>query len=142
MKKFIPFLFVLFLVACDKDKFETKPQIEIESYNTKVLPPHANLIINLNFTDKEGDLGNGTFTYHPIRLNRNKRDTTTYPSVNLTIPEFNDHNKGEFQLNLRWVDLHKSDRENDTIDFEFEVIDREGNKSDRIQSDQIVILRQ
>lgn len=145
MKKIIPFLFVTFLVACDKDKFETKPQIEIDSYNTKVLPPppHPELIINLKFTDKEGDLGNGSFTYIPTRLNRRRLPAgQEYSDVTETIPEFSDHNKGELELRLAWKDLHRSDLENDTIMFKFVVVDREGNKSDTVQSDQIVILRQ
>lgn len=143
MKKFIPFLLVTFLVACDKDKFETKPQIEIDSYNTKVLPPHADLIINLKFTDKEGDLGNGSFTYIPTRLNRRRLPAgQEYSDVTETIPEFSDHNKGELELRLAWRDLHKSDLENDTINIKFVAVDRAGNTSDTVQSDQLVILRQ
>lgn len=143
MKKFIPFLFVIFLVACDKDKFETKPQIEVDSYNTKVLPPNANLIINLKFTDKEGDLGNGRFYYTPIRLNKSTRPgDSAYNYIDVPVPEFSDHHKGEFQLQLEWRNLHLSDRENDTINFKFEVMDRAGNVSDAVLSDQVVILRQ
>lgn len=143
MKKFIPFLFVSLLLACNKDKFETKPQIEIQSYNTKVVPYQGTLTINLKFTDKEGDLGNGEFTYEPISLNRRPLPPgQEYGPVPLPIPEFTDHNKGEFEVNLRWVDLHKHPIENDTIRFKFSAVDRAGNKSDTIQSDQIVILRQ
>lgn len=144
MKKFIPFLFVVFLVACDKDKFQTKPQIEIDSYNTKELPSNASLIINLKFTDKEGDLGQGQFTYIPERLNRRglPPSVPNYSPVNLPIPEFSDHNKGEFELKMEWKNLHKSDMENDTIRLKFVAEDREGNRSDTVQSDQLVILRQ
>jgi hypothetical protein len=144
MKKVILFLSVCFLLACDKDKFETKPQIEIESYNTKALPANANLVISLNFTDKEGDLGNGQFTYIPVRLNKRglPPSVPNYSPVNLPIPEFNDHNKGEFELKMEWKFLHKSDLENDTINLKFVAVDREGNSSDTMTSDQIVILRQ
>lgn len=144
MKKFIPLLFAIVLISCDKDKFETKPQIEIDSYNTKELPGGADLIINLKFTDKEGDLGQGQFTYIPVRLNKRglPPSVPNYTPVELTIPEFSDHNKGEFELKLEWKNLHKSDRENDTINLRFVAVDREGNKSDTVQSDQLVILRQ
>jgi hypothetical protein len=143
MKKIILFLSVCFLLACDKDKFETKPHIEIESYNTKELPPNANLVMNLNFTDKEGDLGNGQFTYIPVRINRRRLpQDQDYVPIPLPIPEFNDHNKGEFELKIEWKFLHKSDRENDTINFKFVAVDREGNSSDTVISDQVVILRQ
>ena len=144
MKKFIPFLFLIFIVACNKDKFQTKPQIEIDSYNTKELPSNASLIINLKFTDKEGDLGQGQFTYIPERLNMRGLPPSVpgYSPVNLPIPEFSDHNKGAFELKLEWKNLHKSDRENDTIRLQFVAVDREGNSSDTVQSDQLVILRQ
>jgi hypothetical protein len=144
MKKFIPLLFSVVLLSCDKDKFETKPQIEIDSYNTKELPAGADLIINLKFTDKEGDLGQGQFTYIPVRLNKRglPPSVPNYTPVDLSIPEFSDHNKGEFELKLEWKNLHKSDRENDTINLKFVAVDREGNSSDTIQSDQLVILRQ
>jgi hypothetical protein len=143
MKKIILFLSVCFLLACDKDKFETKPHIEIESYNTKELPPNANLVMNLNFTDKEGDLGNGQFTYIPVRINRRRLpQDQDYVPIPLPIPEFNDHNKGEFELKIEWKFLHKSDRENDTINFKFVAVDREVNSSDTVTSDQVVILRQ
>jgi hypothetical protein len=144
MKKFILFLFVLSLVACDKDKFQTKPQIEIDSYNTKELPPNYSLIVNLKFTDKEGDLGQGQFTYIPVRLNRRglPPSVPNYSPVNLPIPEFSDHNKGQFELKMEWKNLHKSDRENDTILLKFVAVDREGNSSDTVQSDQLVILSQ
>lgn len=144
MKKFILFLPVCFLIACGKDSFETKPQIEIESYNTKTLPPNADLVINLKFTDKEGDLGKGQFTYEPVRLNRRGLPPSVpgYSPVNLPIPDFNDHNKGEFELKMQWKFLHKSDQENDTIRLKFVAMDRAGNISDTVESDQVVILRQ
>ena len=143
MKKIIPFLSVCFLLACDKDKFETKPQIEINSFNTEVLPPHAELIANLKFTDKEGDLANGQFVYIPNRLNKRRLPLGQgYSPITVPIPEFSDNSKGEFELRMLWRDLHKSDLENDTISFKFVAIDREGNSSDTVESDRVVILRQ
>ena len=144
MKKFILFLPVCLLFACGKDSFETKPQMEIDAYNTKTLPPNADLVINLKFTDKEGDLTNGQFTYLPVRLNRRglPPSVPNYSPVNVPIPEFNDHNKGEFELKVQWKFLHKSDRENDTIRIKFIATDRAGNISDTVESDQLVILSQ
>jgi hypothetical protein len=144
MKKFILFLPVCLLFACDKDKFETKPQMEIDSYNTKTLPPNADLVINLKFTDKEGDLSKGQFTYYPVRLNRRGLPPSVppYSPINLPIPEFNEHNKGEFELKVQWKFLHKSDLENDTIRIKFVATDLAGNMSDTVESDQLVILRQ
>ena len=40
------------VIACKKDKFTTRPKIEVSSYNTKTVAPQQNLIIQLKFTDK------------------------------------------------------------------------------------------
>ncbi len=145
MKKYViaVVLFVVFM-GCDKDKFKTQPQIKINSYNTKVVQRNQDLVVQLNFTDKEGDLTGGKFVYIQRRLNlRPPPQGVRYPdSVRLNIPQFPVNNDGEFELRLNWNVLHLSDRENDSLFFRFVVVDRGGNKSDTVNSDQIVILRQ
>lgn len=130
--------------SCNKDKFKTEPQIEIKSYNRKVVGNGQQLTIRLRFTDKEGDLADGKFVYIPIRLNQRPLPPTipNYDSVRLAIPTFPDDNDGDFVLDLAWINLHKSDLENDTIFMRFVAVDRAGNKSDTIDSDQLVILKQ
>lgn len=54
LKRYLPFiLLVTIIVACSKNKLETKPSIEVKSYNTKEVFPGQDLIINLEFGDKE-----------------------------------------------------------------------------------------
>ena len=48
------------LSACQKNKFQTRPQIKIKDINGNVVPPGGVLIIRLEYTDKEGDLGQDT----------------------------------------------------------------------------------
>ncbi|MBD0286343.1 MAG: hypothetical protein ICV84_15865 [Flavisolibacter sp.] len=143
-KNLILVLFIAFLMGCSKDKFKTQPQIKIKSYNTKEVQRNQDLVIQLSFTDKEGDLANGKFTYMPRRTNlRPPPPGVRYPdSVKVNIPQFPTSDNGDFELRLNWNVLHLSDRENDSLFFRFVVMDKAGNKSDTVNSDRIVIMRQ
>jgi hypothetical protein len=128
--------------SCSKDKFETVPKIKIKSYNTDALSRNQQLIIKLEFTDKEGDLGNGKFVYIPKRLNQRPLPPIIpdYDSVKNVIPEFPDKNLGEFVLTLDYNFLRKGPSEPDTIFMRFVAVDRAGNKSDTVDSKQLIIL--
>jgi hypothetical protein len=146
--KAIPAILILsvgiFLLACNKDKFETKPRIEVKSYSAKQIPQHGQLTIRINYFDKEGDLGTGQFYAFRKRLNglplgtsdADRPDTLRYP-----LPAFTPEDKGEIFLQLNYDDfLKESVSKNDTIIFKLAVADKAGNKSDTITTDQIVIL--
>ena len=118
------------VIACNKEKFQTKPQISIESINT-VVPVAGNLDAKLKFTQKSGKLSQGTFIAIRNRLNQRplppgNASTDTLVS---SIPSFPDKNQGEFNFTLDYNYLKESDQENDTIIFKLAVIDRVGNKS-------------
>ena len=133
---------VLF-VACNKSKFQTKPQIAIETINTLV-PVGGSLNAKLKFTEKNGSLGQGTFIAIRNRLNQRPLPPGTASADTLVsqIPSFPDKNQGELAFTLDYNYLKESDQENDTIIFKFAVIDRVGNKSDTISSSKIVVLFQ
>lgn len=146
--KTIPFILIIstaiFLFACSKDKFATKPLIEIKSYSSKEIPQHGQLTIRVNYFDKEGDLGKGDFFAVRNRLNvlplgtsdADRPDTLRYP-----LPDFTPESKGEISLQLNYDDfLKESVSKNDTIVFRIAVTDKAGNKSDTITTDKIVIL--
>ncbi len=138
-------LIVCAVVACTKDKFTTKPQIEISSYNTKVVGQNTNAVIQLKFTDKEGDLNNGTFVYIPVRANKRRVPASqkSYDSVASTIPEFPSNSSGLFAVTIPWNSMHQDYiLENDTIYFRFVVVDKAGNKSDTVNSANVVFLQQ
>jgi hypothetical protein len=139
----LPLAFLTIFASCNKGKFTTRPQITIKSYSKKSIGNGQNLTINLQFTDKEGDIGNGEFVYIPKRLNKRPLLPTIpdYDSVRLVVPTFPDETQGEYILSLPWINLHKSDQENDTIFMRFVVVDRAFNKSDTVNSDQLVILK-
>jgi hypothetical protein len=134
---------VILMISCGKDKFKTEPQIEIKDINKKTIGRTDILKIQLRFTDKEGDLAQGKFVYIPIRLNQQPLPPLIpdYDSVRITIPSFPNEMDGDFMLELPWINLHKSDQQNDSIFMRFVVVDRAGHKSDTINSDRIVILK-
>lgn len=142
-KLFFSVAFIVLLVACGKDSFQTKPQIKIKSMNGNVIPGGGTLSVNLTFTDKEGDLGDGKLVYIPRRLNRRPLPPAipAYDSVVNILPKFPSKSLGEIQVSLGYNYLHKSDIENDTISLRFVAVDKAGHKSDTVTSDRIVILK-
>ena len=131
----------VFLFACSKNQFKTHLQIEVSSYNTKVIAPQQDLIIQLKFTDKGGDISQGKFVYIPIHTNKRQLPPDlVLDSVASTIPQSPSNTIGFLQLKLPWSYLNRSPVENDTFYFRFVAVDRAGNKSDTVNSDRIVVL--
>jgi hypothetical protein len=147
--RLIPVIMIAFalvvLISCDKDKFETKPFIEVKDYSTKTVPFQGELVIRINYFDKEGDLGKGELYLLRERTNRippnpqfDQVDSLRYP-----LPDFVDKGQGEIRLVLRQVDfLGESATQNDTMFFKIAVTDRAGNTSDTLITDQVVALFQ
>lgn len=140
---FILSLLVL-VVACSKDKFETKPRIEIVDYNTKELGVGDNIRIRINFFDKEGDLNEGSIQIRKIRLNNPPVAPIDYKEDSLvyTLPEFPAKDKGEITFQTTYDRLDEDQNRNDTIKYLFAVVDRAGNTSDTITSAVIVARQQ
>lgn len=144
MKMFLVFIIILstvLLAACHKDKFETKPRIEIKDYSSTELFPGDALRIRLNYFDKEGDLNKGLIIIRKIRLNRfppialadYKED-----SLDSILPDFPSKDKAEITFQTTYDRLNESQTKNDTIQYRFAVVDRAGNSSDTITSSIIV----
>ena len=130
--------------ACKKDTFETKPKLEFKSVNATTFAQGNTVSFVIEFTDKEGDLGEGKLIFLPKRINRRPLPPSIpdYDTIYNDLPDFPNKTKGDMEIRLQWNFLHKSDIENDTIFFRFVAIDRKGNKSDTLDSEQFVILRQ
>jgi hypothetical protein len=138
------------LLACSKDKFQTKPQIEIKSTGPEVVPVNGTLNVRLEFRDKEGDVDGILFIYKE-RLNQRVLPTVR-DSIERTIPEFPDKDRGEIELDLTYQNylISASDpsipgnpgvNEPDTLRFKFVVQDKAGNQSDPAILNNIVIIR-
>ena len=136
----------ILLIACSKDKFETKPKIEFKDYNTREIHRGQTLVIRLNYYDKEGDLNTGTFFGVRNRVNQlplspldDKTDTLRY-----NIPDFPPRDHGEITYTLDWEFLKEDRRpppigQNDTLEFKFAVADLAGNKSDTITTPIVIV---
>ncbi len=144
--KLVPVIFIISLatlfVACDKDKFETKPKLEIKDYSSREIRQGQSLRIRLNYYDKEGDLSGAPVIGILRRLNlvplpsgQDKVDT-----IRNVLPEFPEKDNGEISFELPFDFLKESLIENDTLMFRFAVEDLAGNKSDTVDSDQVVIF--
>lgn len=143
--KAIPAMFaislVIILFGCGKDKFETKPKLEIKDYSSRDIFQGMSLRIRLNYFDKEGDLNGAPvigvlrrLNQVPLPVGQDKVDT-----FRTTLPDFPAKDNGEISFELPYDFLKESLVENDTIMFRFAVEDRAGNKSDTVDSDQVVI---
>ena len=142
-KKYLPFLMlVVLVVACSKDKLETRPSIKIKSINSTEIYPGMDLRITLQYDDKEGDLGNGQLTYLRNRLNimypviNDLADSVSYP-----LPDFPKTSTGEIDLIIPGNFLDENPNQNDTMDFKIFVIDVAGNVSDTITTPTIVEIQ-
>lgn len=138
---FAAFLITFALIACNKDKFQTKPRIEIKDYNLKEIGPGQSLIIRLNYYDKEGDISQALMMSRKIRLNNfppissldYKADSLDGP-----LPAFPQKDEGEITFTLPYITLDESQTQNDTVQFRFAITDNAGNTSDTITSEIIV----
>ena len=137
LKRYLPaILVVLIFAACDKNKLNTKPSIEIKNVNTTDVLPDQELVIGLNYKDKEGDLGGGLITYIRERLNikpiqdpqsNDKADTTR--SI---LPDFPKTTSGEIELKIPAAFMSEDPFDNDTMNFKIYVTDVAGNSSDTV----------
>jgi hypothetical protein len=153
MKRIICFSsFVLVLVACGKDRFETKPQLELKSQSTSVVPVQGNLQLVFEFRDKEGDVADTLF-YKKERINIRKVETKT-DSLQLAIPAIPNTQKGEFVVDFDYqgylISAIEAPRvpgstppqyESDTLNLKFVLKDKAGNKSDTVRINNLIVLR-
>ena len=138
-------ILVISLLSCDKDSFETKPTLEYKSANTDIVPQNSDLRVTLDYTDKEGDLGNGVLTYIRVRTNSTPiPDPGTFDKIDTirtAIPEFPQKNKGEIDILFDYNFLDEDPNRNDSMFFRITVTDLAGNASDTIATP-IVVARQ
>ncbi|GAO43414.1 hypothetical protein FPE01S_02_05190 [Flavihumibacter petaseus NBRC 106054] len=139
--------------ACGKDKFETKPTLELKSQSSVVpFDPEIAFSITMKFTDKEGDLSglrDSSIVYFPVWLNV-REPQFPYPVAYSTLPEFPDNKSGEIELRLSQLDYYRDFLQtqppdvdkNDTIQFKVVVKDKAGNVSDTLTTNPIVLLGQ
>jgi hypothetical protein len=140
------------VVACNKDKYTTKPQITFKSVNTTTVQRGQALIFRLEFTDKEGDLS-GSASAPDSMLMVQKITRNCEQSNNIAyykLPEFPEmkNSKGEivvsyaYGVGFGYPPLFEPQCAfNDTCVFRFILKDRHGNVSDTATSPEIVLIK-
>jgi len=150
LKQIIPVFLILIITACSKDKFTTEPQIEIKSMSTEVVPANSGIRFTIEFRDKEGDMNDSLFV-KKVRLNQRVVETNL-DSFWTKIPSFPKHTEGEFLVDLNYQSIisatfppsvpgNPNEREPDTLVVKFLAKDAEGNKSDTVTSDRVIVIR-
>lgn len=142
---------VFTFIACNKDKFQTKPTISIKSINTEIVPQNGTFIITLECTDKEGDVEDSLILIKK-RLNR-RVVATVRDTLRFKIPTFPANSRTEIQAVLDYQNILSAlnppnipgsnplQRELDTLVLRMAVRDKAGNTSDTVESRQIFVIR-
>jgi hypothetical protein len=145
-------IIVFGMIACGKDKFQTVPQLTLRSITPEVVGQGNNLRINVEYTDKEGDVSDSLFITRQ-RLNQKKPVTSAESPYD--IPTFPTFDKGEFEitldyfkhltLNLAPIPIpgsgNPAKNEIDTLRLKIVARDKAGNKSDTLVVDKVYVIR-
>jgi hypothetical protein len=145
-------VFVVTVVACNKDKFQTKPTISIKSMNTDFVPLNGDLVITLECTDKEGDVQDSVII---IKKRLNKRVVPTLrDTLRYKFPTFPISQRTDVIADLDYQSIlsaqnppnipgtNPPQKERDTLILRMAVRDNAGHTSDTITSKQIIVFRQ
>ena len=139
-------LALIVFVACSKDKFETTPTIEIKSISPNPLPVNGSLVIDLEYTDKEGDIADTIFV-RKIRINQKKVARTLRDSFPLPIPtDVPKKTKGTIRLTLNYDAAYSAENPGnppapDSLIFRFALQDKAKHVSDTAESGLVIINR-
>lgn len=148
---FLTSLFLLFIIACGKDKFETVPQLKFKSRSTDIVEINGDLKLTIEFTDKEGDVDDSLIL---VRQRLNKKSPLMLAPSPYPIPKFTATSKGEFVVTLTYqyglilgiTPIHisgsvPSRNEPDTLSLKFVARDKAGNKSDTLTVNNVYVIR-
>lgn len=134
-------IFVLFLIACNKNKYTTAPQLKYKSANTKQLHRGETLRMTLTFTDAEGDLTDKIFIQKIVKPCAADPSGGFIDSSHVLpfFPTTKDQ-AGELLITYTYNELNPLCNRNDTAIFKFVLRDKALNKSDTAVSDPIIIF--
>lgn len=139
---------IVFFIACNKDKLQTKPSIKLKSISSKFVPIKGMMNVELEFADKEGDIVKDTLLL--IKVRNNERETETVrDTILLFLPDYPAKDRGLIEMNLDYDNhlISASDpngpggKQNDSLTFKIILKDNASNVSDTLKIDDIVIER-
>lgn len=147
MKKFIVLSIVaLTVAACHKDKFKTQPQVTIKSLSPSDVTKGQVFTLTATIDDKEGDVQNKVLLVRKRYSGGSllSVDTLTYDFSTLGVPS-----KNEVELSAQFsygiIAPNAIYQALETVDRNFAVgvivTDAAGNRSDYVESDQILLKK-
>ncbi len=139
------------VIGCDKDKFQTKPTIRLKSINNEIVPHNGNLVVELEVTDKEGDVQDSVIV---IKTRLNKRVVATLrDTLRFKYPLFPETPKTQVVVTIDYQNILSAitpptipgsmppQRELDTLQVKLAVRDNAGNVSDTLTIPTIYVVR-
>lgn len=135
-------LLIIGALACNKDKFATRPSLEVKKIENNPTSPDTFLALYLNYTDREGDINGAKLSY--LRIRTNIRPITN-PGVNdqvdtvvTEMPEFTPNIKGEIKILVPYAFMNEDPTVNDSMVFKIVLTDLAGNASDTLLTPKVV----
>ena len=139
------------VIGCNKDKFQTKPTITLKSVNNEIIQQNGSLVVELEVTDKEGDVQDSVIV---IKNRLNKRVVATLrDTLRFKYPSFPETPKTRVVVTIDYQNILSAilpptipgsmppQRELDTLQVKFAVRDNAGNVSDTLTIPTIYVVR-
>ncbi|MDB5191622.1 MAG: hypothetical protein JWQ96_1185 [Segetibacter sp.] len=140
------FFVMVVLAACNKDEYQSKPQLTVKSINTKTLSPNQTLRFTLEVTDAEGDIQDTIWVSEVVRNCSQSGFAAKYP-----VPTFTGTKNFKAEIDVCFSYCSQCEcpiitgprclNRNDSAVFRFALKDKAGNISDTISSETVVITR-
>lgn len=152
MKKILAVALLVFtLAACDKDKFETVPQVKIDSFGPDEAFVGDVIKLRATVTDKEGDVQDSVIVYRKvININTNRVITGSgnSDSIKTYIRSLEIPARQEYELEISYLYGRQPPpptQNSYTVDRKYVlgiyVVDRAGNRSQYVESDTIILRK-
>jgi hypothetical protein len=147
-KMLLPIVLLCFITACDKDKFKTEPQVEINAISPSTVFSGDVISIEGKYWDDEGDLDSFYIVYKWYNGSTTVRSDTlrySYDRFNLRP----DTRQADIEVNFEYntnnhpdlVPLSGLTLRDTTASFGFLLIDKEKHRSNYAESDKIRIKK-
>lgn len=140
-------LVVTLLAACEKDKYQARPQLKFKKVNRNVVARGEIITFTIEVTDAEGDIQDSLFLEKVV-----PRCSASFFKDKQPMPQFTPTKNLKAEVNITYVlDFNNGQnsilpgprcpQRNDTATFKFWIKDKEKNISDTAVVENIVLLR-
>jgi hypothetical protein len=136
------------LTACSKDKFKTVPQVKIESFGPEEVRVGDEIQLRATVTDKEGDLQDSVIV---VRKRYSGSDVLTTDSIRVSLRGLSSPVKDKIELFITFLYGRLDPGRVITQDLEYNfdrdfavglvVLDNQGNRSEYVESNRIVLKK-